>query len=406
VCPTRARKGREVTPSTAAKTPWPGLAVDVLGGETELAGLEKSWTALVEKTGIDHPFLSHEWIGTWWECFGSGKQLRVFVVRQGKEVVSIAPLMIHYGKLCGVGVRLLESIANVHTPRFDFIVGDRTATVYKALWKAFLSRQAEWDVLRLCQLPADSNTLVELSQNASDEGHQVGVWTSEESPYLYLRGTWANYWNARRGRYRAMLRNHLRRLSRFGQAQREVVVSEAEVQGALDEGFEIEAAAWKRRAGTAIVSDPAAERFYRRFASRAARRGWLRLSFLTVGGQRIAFAYGLRYRKIVRLLKTGYLPSYARGSPSTLLCSRDLEAAFAEGSVEFDFLGGREANKMEWTASVRPHCWLFIFRKDGLARWLHPLKFRLIPFLKRAPDYLKWRNIALALVRKRELEKS
>ena len=56
-------------------------------------------------------------------------------------------------------------------------------------------------------------------------------------------------------------------------------------RGAGDDALRLEASGWKLREGTAICSRPGVQRFYTLFAERAAARGWLRLLFLTVGGQ-------------------------------------------------------------------------------------------------------------------------
>ena len=31
--------------------------------------LASVWNKLLERSGIDHPFLTHEWISIWWDCF-------------------------------------------------------------------------------------------------------------------------------------------------------------------------------------------------------------------------------------------------------------------------------------------------------------------------------------------------
>lgn len=33
------------------------------------------WDDLLERAGVDHPFLSHEWLRSWWEAFGAGRGL-------------------------------------------------------------------------------------------------------------------------------------------------------------------------------------------------------------------------------------------------------------------------------------------------------------------------------------------
>ena len=75
--------------------------------------------------------------------------------------------------------------------------------------------------------------------------------------------------------------------------------------------------------------------------------------------------------------------SYAKCSPFKLLTYFALRDAFDRGLTEFDFLGDAEPWKLEWTTTTRPHEWLFIFSDTSRARLLYPIKFRMVPALKR-----------------------
>jgi CelD/BcsL family acetyltransferase involved in cellulose biosynthesis len=105
--------------------------------------------------------------------------------------------------------------------------------------------------------------------------------------------------------------------------------------------------------------------------------------FLTVGGRRIATSYGAVYDRRLFLFKTGYDPEYATGSPFKVLTCFAIQAAYAEGLREVDFLGDSEPWKLEWTPTSRAHDWLFVFSGTKRARLLHSLKFHVVPELKR-----------------------
>jgi len=136
-------------------------------------------------------------------------------------------------------------------------------------------------------------------------------------------------------------------------------------------------------------------RFYTRLAQVAARRGWLRLSFLRLDGQRIAFGYYLQCGNKLYLLKPGYDPRFAPYSPSNLLCYLVLRDAFERGVAELDFLAAADPWKLEWTVAVRPHYWLYVFGDRLKPRLLHWTKFRLLPRLKQQPVARLLRDAAL-----------
>src|SRR5262249_21734181 len=153
--------------------------------ERDLVDLEPAWNALVRDAGVDHPFLTHAWVRTTWECFGQGNRLHVIVVRDADEVVAIAPLMRTSRRTLGVPIRCLEFIANVHPPRFDLIIGRNHEAARRAIGDV-LARDTRWDVLKLCQLPADSPTMTELARLATADGFRTGVWEAQGQRYLPL----------------------------------------------------------------------------------------------------------------------------------------------------------------------------------------------------------------------------
>lgn len=372
------------------------LSVETVSDWHSFLDLAPVWNHLVAEAGIDHPFLTHEWVREWWESFGADKKLHILVVRAGQDPIAIAPLMLSSARMYGLRVRRLEFIHNVHTPRFDFVVTRRSEETYRAIWGYLLSQKAKWDVLEMRDLPTASQTLKEFPRLAVEGGFLIGIWPSANSPYVPLQGTWDGYFKGLRSHHRSNMRNRLKRLEQLGQVGMEILSHGEQLQGALEEGLRIEAAAWKGKAGSAISSRAELRHFYKSLAERAAQRGWLRLHFLNVNGQRIAFAYSLCYENKLYVLKIGYDPSFAPYSPCNLLTYMALGNAFEVGLAEYDILGVDDKWKLDWTKEVRPHCWMFVF-SDGLrARVLHWAKFQLIPRLKQQRLYLSVHGASVA----------
>jgi CelD/BcsL family acetyltransferase involved in cellulose biosynthesis len=359
-------------------------SVEIVTDASAFARLEPEWNEVVERAGLAHPFLRHEWLSTWWECFGEGRQLHIVIVRADAQIIAIAPLLSEAVSLCGIPVRQLRLMFNDHTPRADVIVAEPGDRAYRAIWNALVDTGDRWDVLLLGQLPGDSKTREVFTRLAGEDGRAVGVWPSSDSPYLELAGTWESYFGSLSGKFRSNVRNRISRLQRVGQPALESVDTPSGVDEALADAFRLEASGWKLREGTAIISRADAQRFYTMFAHRAAARGWLRLQFLTVGGQRIATSFSLVYGRRLFLCKTGYDPAFDTGSPFKVLTRFATEQAYQQGLAEVDFLGDTEPWKLEWTSAVRSHDWLYVFSNTTRARLVYPLKFRVIPALHRA----------------------
>ena len=359
-----------------------GTDTAVIDDETAFFDLEAEWNDAVDRAGLPHPFLRHEWIRTWWGCFGSGGRLHIIIVRAGGRIAAIAPLMAETVWMYGMPVRRLRLLHNDHTPRADFIVADVPDQSYLAIWTALRQAKVGWDVLQLGQLPQQSPTCQAIRALAEADGCALGVWHSDSAPYLELKGTWDQYLDGLTAKFRGNLRNRLSRLTRIGEPVVETLDDSTAILAARDDAFRLEASGWKHAAGTAVAAEPDVHRFYSLLAERASASGWLRLLFLSVNGRRIGVAYGSRYANRLFLFKTGYDPEYAQYSPFKLLTYFAIRDAFREGLDEVDFLGDAEPWKLEWTPTTRPHDWLYVFANSNRGRLLRRAKFQVLPALK------------------------
>ncbi len=358
------------------------ISVETVSDPYALARLEREWNDVVDRAGITHPFLSYEWMRTWWECFGGDSQLHILVVRSAGRAIAIAPLLFERARMYGMPVRRVRLLQNDHSARADFIVADQPADAYHAIWTSLFRDRHHWDVLQLSQLPSETSTVTVLTQLAESYGCSTGIWRSGSSPYVTLRGTAGDYFAGLSPKFRQNLRNRMTRLTRIGEPGFEII-SEPNVHHALDDAIRLEESGWKRDAGTAICMDSRIRQFYARLAERLAERGWLRLMFLTAGDRRIATSYSIEYGGRLFLCKTGYDSEYNTCSPFKLLMQFIVRHAYAEGLTEIDLLGDPESWKLEWTGTSRPHNWLFVFSDSNRARLLYPLKFRFVPAVKR-----------------------
>ena len=369
--------------------------VEVVTDPARLKELAPEWEALAAEASLEHPFLTHDWVETWWEAFGAGRCLHVLVVRDAGRAIAIAPLMRGRVRICGLPLHSLESIGNDHTPRGGFLVSPDRADAYEALWETLSRPGRDFDVLLLRQLPGESATLRAMLGLAARSCWLEGRWRSAESPHLQPGGTpFKAYLDTLSAKTRANLRNKERRAQKLGELVVETVTGEGDVEAALADGLRIEGSGWKGKAGSAIQNEAETRHFYTLLARRAARRDWLRLNFLRIGDRRVAFDYTLLYGARHFVLKLGYDAEYAPISPSSLLVRTMLERAFERGAVDFDFLGGRDAWKTVWTSTTRPHHWLYLMPPSLSLRLMHAAKFRLGPRLRRSPVF----NAALGVI--------
>lgn len=348
----------------------------------DLAGFDalvEEWNALVERTD-DQVFYRHEFLRCWLHHFAPEGRLRILTGRDAEgRLVAVLPLRAQYGRQYGMPVRQLLSLTNKHSCRFDLLAEDpkRAGTAFLA----YLMKDPSWDMLRLADVPEGGAAFAVLAA-AQKVGMPCGTWESASSPYALLPES-VDAWQEERGRKSKPLRRRRRRLEERGRVTLERVTGGERLLERLEEGFALEQSGWKAQRGTAIAQSRKRLAFYTDLAAEAAKAGWLSLYFLRLGKQAIAFQYGLEYGGRYLAMKPGYDERFAEVSPGQLLTEGLIQDCIGRGVTELDLLGDDAPFKREWTDTVRPHHWLFIYRNSLRGRALYRAKFRWAPVARR-----------------------
>ncbi len=342
-------------------------------GHNDVELLAPEWEDLAGRLGAA-PWLYPGWFAAWWDAFGVGR-LRVFSLRREGRLVGVLPLGEHRGRV--------SSLSNWHTPEYGLVAEPGAA---EDLIRSVLQRRPRR--MSLAFVPRTSAEMAAVRRAAADAGYNCLARPLERSPYVTIDGDWESYEAGLRGKLRNELGRRRRRLADEGTFSFHVADGRERLDGLLDEGFRVEAAGWKVANGSAILSKPATERFYRAVAHWAAERGWLQLGFLRLDGRMFAFDLCFECDGTHYLLKTGFDPLYRRFAPGMILRYEMLAHAFASGLRTYEFLGADEPWKLEWTMSVRERELFQAFARSavGLIDWTANAYAR--PLIKRA---LVWR---------------
>lgn len=373
----------------------PELAVSEANDRSAIGALAVDWERLraevAARGGTRGPFLSPVWLSVFAASLAganSGRRLRLLVAHRGGRLAGVLPLVAERRRIAGVPARVLRSLSDDHSQRFDALLEDEETA---GALLSHLERDRSWDLLELRESPITSGAppsgVERIVHAARARGFLCGEWRSLASPYLPLPRDPAALERGLDAKFRGNLRRRARKLAaEVGPIAIERLTRTAgfaALDRLLDEGLRLEAAGWKGEAGTAIACDPELTSRYRALAHAFHARGELALSFLTVGGKRRAFHLALYQDGIYYLLKPGYDPELASYGPGHLLVYGVARALIEDGARELDLLGDDLPWKRDWTAQLRPHAWRYVIRPSTRGRALYTLKFRLGPALKR-----------------------
>lgn len=365
-----------------AETPRAGevrsddLSIRIVTTEHEFALLRSSWNALLQRSSENVPFLTHEWMGAWWVAFSAGRAMYLVTAWLGADLVGIAPLLVDQH---GSGTRARPTLkfwSNAYSNRAQIIVGEPLDEIIDALFRHIMHEAPDWDLVHLGPLDAGSRVTHAITRTLERAGVRYGLDQGIRSPFLRLPSSWENLLAQVSSSHRQTVRRKRRKAA-----------SQFRFRRILNrDGFHhvlaVSKESWQHAGGTGIGTQPDVKAFYERLAAEAEQREWLELALLEDAGEAAAYEFNLVYENKLYSLKLGYRRDLARSSPGLVLKSHVLEDAIERGLEEHDFLGAEEPYKMRWTAHVRQHCEVVIFRPGRKALdWFY--RYRLKPYVRR-----------------------
>jgi CelD/BcsL family acetyltransferase involved in cellulose biosynthesis len=339
-------------------------------------------TSLLRRGFAAGPFHSFEWARVYARELGVRVGTPKTVLAWcGPELRGIVTFVAEKRRLTHAPARLLRSLSDDHSQRWDALLADRAAA--QAIMTRLLVDRS-WDVLELRDVPDGATGAELLVEAARAAGCTIGEWPSQRSPLLALPA------EGQDAKFRANLRRRARRLAEeVGPVSLEIISDGAAADAALDEALRLEAAGWKGTEGTAIACDPALVRMYQGLAHALAERGTLVLVFLRAGERRVAMHFAAVEDGIYYLFKVGSDPTLARFGLGHLLIAEVAREFAARGVRELDFLGDEADWKREWTPRVGNHRWRYVFRPSLRGRALAAWKLHAVPRLKQLAEGLR-----------------
>lgn len=324
-------------------------------GETEVfKSLRAEWTELLAQSDQACIFLTWEWVFTWWEHLAEGRTLAIVTVRREGELIGLAPLCVRP-----------RSLGQGHLfPVLEFLGSGFAGSDYPDVILhrdcAAEARQALAEYLRSGRLPIRWNNIKPTSE-ASAIGDELRrhEWTGSEiavntCPYIPLDGaTWESYLASLSSDHRYNFNRKLRRLNRDFEVRFEAVADQQSARETLHLLIAQHNARWADRGGSDAFHTDALVAFHRDFVQAAFACSWLRLYALRLNGAMAASLYGFLYRDVFYFYQSGFDAAYTQYSVGLLTMGLAIQAAIADGAVEYDLLHGNESYKSHWASHHR-----------------------------------------------------
>jgi CelD/BcsL family acetyltransferase involved in cellulose biosynthesis len=335
------------------------------------AVLEAMCTAvgkLAADSPVSAPLIDVPWLLSWLEAFDPPEAF-LLCAHEGGDLVGMAALQRITEKWRGCPLRVVQSLTNIESYRFDFLLSHSRVDIAEHLW-ATLCRDRRHDVIRLDHVPEGSPALTAGLSVARGQGWRVVLEETFVTPQRALES------EARDGglkpKFKANLRNRERHLAARGNVAFHVATAVTGWQEELEAFYQLEASGWKGVRGTAIVQQPRVKRLYQKMIALAPEQ--IRIPILTVSGQPVAAQVIRTWGRTMYMLKTAYDDAYADCAPGHLLTSRVLEYGIEHGMQALDFLADNARWKSDWGTRFLRHHRVLLFAPTMAGRyayWVH-----------------------------------
>ncbi|WP_328669197.1 GNAT family N-acetyltransferase [Streptomyces sp. NBC_00328] len=214
--------------------------------EREFAELAEAWGRLYRRCGAATAFQSHAWLHSWWLSYGTPGRLRLMVVREGGELLAVAPLM--------RARRPLPTLVPLGGPISDYadvLLDDEHADRAAALLAEGLSAAARTALIDFREV-RPGGAMERIYEHWSGPRRRVGDSLCLELPATSMDELVGRLPSSKAQRVRAKLR----KLTALGVEQR--VVGHDEVDAALGRLLELHRLQWE---GRKVTSEHLHERF-------------------------------------------------------------------------------------------------------------------------------------------------
>ena len=321
--------------------------------------LGAEWDGLAAPRGW--PLLAHDWFLSCARTLHAERDLRVVIVREHGVLAAAAPLVIRRQR----GVERLEllGMAVLHEPSGLLY---RSEAALETLLRAVLTLGRPV-VLQRIDLDSPLERLIR--QVVGRNG-----WTLARPTGPTVRVPLEADWSIMVGRVSGKLRKWQRRAWALAEAQGPVTVEKVvpdleNVEAHVRAFSQLEAAGWKGRRRSALLTKQALHVFFGDYARRAAARGTLRVWYLRIGAALAAAQISLEENGAVWVLKIAYDERLRHLSPGFQLTFAMLKDACERGLGTCEFLGSADDWKRRWRGSLQPLGLVLVYPRSwrGLA---------------------------------------
>ncbi len=325
----------------------------------EFAGMREEWNGLLSRADCRSPMLTWEWMFTWWEHYGAGRELYVMTARlPGGWLVGVAPFVLREAVEFRMKFNRIEFIGTGEPEEdetcsefLDVIVDPSHITEVSEAFVGELAGDDRWGELLVKDVRNNAVVRKLCDSLVGTGGCHVRPVSCDHCPRIELPATWEQYLDSITPKRAERIAYERRRLEREHKVEFKSSRDVAAISDAYQHFVRLHQERWVSAGKTGCFGSEAFSRFLLRVTERLSEKGKLQVSCLMVGDEVVAAYYLFRHADSVYYYNSGVVVDrYSKMSVGNVTLGFIIQEAIENGCEEFHFFKGAVGSyKSHWT---------------------------------------------------------
>ena len=284
-------------PPAIVKVPFtPTIEFGVFRSFDEIDLTREMWDDFVQSVQSDL-YSSYDWCRTWWDHYGDGRELRIFVFRSGDALVGIIPLLIDHPGFGPGRIRLAKPLGTDSTTAFwtPAIELEHADTIVARTIDYIISTE-HCDAINFGPMPVGDRVIDALRRVANDQVEIIRDEPGMSQITFRLPVDFDDYLSALSKKQRTTILQEIRRLDRDCGVEARVIWKSGKIEVAYEAFVELHRRQWRAQGKLGHFGDWAgAEMFNLDMILKLADENRARIIELRVDGELLSSQIVLRF---------------------------------------------------------------------------------------------------------------
>ena len=335
---------------------------------------EQAWDAFVDSVDSDI-YLTYSWCRTWWEFYGAGRELRIYIYKYNSNIVGLIPFFYERQWIGPVWLKIAKVVGADFTIAMDNppVEDNFSKVIFDDIFDSLFKKE-HCDAVWLGPVGEKYKNLNQLRKAIHGRSDIRLLKDEFYSPYItfLLPDTFEAYLNILNKRQRGNLRRDLNLIGRSFQMTQDVIKNEEIGSFEFEKFVQMHTRQWEAEGKLGHFNDwPKGVEFNCALVRRMARNGRLRLLRLLLDGQvvsyQLCYAFGKRWHW--RLPSRVVGPAWDKFALGRIGLIKEIEMAIAHNVQEIEAGPGHYDYKIKLGGEEFSLFAFFLVKNQLLCRW-------------------------------------